>query len=83
MKSDLVHALLQIESKKDMEDFLLGILTPGEYSDISQRLEILRLLRHGYPHREIAKTLGVGISTVTRGSREIKSGRFKYLKQEE
>ena len=72
--------LLSVRDMDQMENFLLGILTPQELDDIPMRLEIVMLLKKGIPHQEIAKKLGVGVATVTRGSREIKKGRFKYVK---
>lgn len=72
--------LINTKSKEQMENLLLGILTPGELDEIQTRLEIVKLLKKKMPQQEIAKKLGVGIATVTRGSREIKRGRFKYVK---
>jgi len=74
--NQLVEVLLEIKNKKEMLDFLRGILTPKEMEEISTRLQIVRLLKKGKPQQFIAKKLGVGIATVTRGSREIKQGRF-------
>jgi len=74
--NQLVEVLLEIKNKKEMIDFLKGILTPKEMEEISTRLQIVRLLKKGKPQQFIAKKLGVGIATVTRGSREIKLGRF-------
>lgn len=55
-----------------MEKILHSLLTPSELSEISKRLQIFRLLESGMPQRQIAETLGVGIATVTRGSRAMK-----------
>lgn len=55
-----------------MEKILHSLLTPSELSEISKRLQIFRLLESGMPQRQIAETLGVGIATVTRGSRALK-----------
>ncbi|HBN59899.1 MAG TPA: transcriptional regulator, partial [Halomonas sp.] len=44
---------------------------PAEYQEISKRLQIFKLLNEGMPHRKIADTLGVGIATVSRGSRAL------------
>jgi len=74
--NQLVEVLLEIKNKKEMLDFLKGILTPKEMEEISTRLQIVKLLKKGKPQQFIAKKLGVGIATVTRGSREIKLGRF-------
>ena len=75
----LVDELTSLKSKKDMEDFLQGILTPKELDEISARLQIVKLLKKGVPQHTIAEKLGVGIATVTRGSKEIAQGRFKSV----
>lgn len=74
-----INKLLEIETKDEMRNFLKGILTPQELEEIPQRLEIVRLLKEGIPQHEIAKRLGVGVATVTRGSKEIKKGRFQNV----
>lgn len=78
--SELVEVILSIKSKELMKDFLEGILTPGELEEMPLRLQIIKMLKSGVPQREISEKLGVGIATVTRGSREIKLGRFKAVK---
>ena len=76
---DLIATLLQVENQEDMLDLLKGLLTLGELEEISCRLQIVKLLKAGMPQREIAEKLKVGIATVTRGSKEIKQGRFKKI----
>jgi TrpR family trp operon transcriptional repressor len=73
----LVQHLLSAASPQDMSTMLASLLTPGELDSIATRLEIARLLKAGVVQREIAKRLGVGIATVSRGSRELKAGKFK------
>jgi TrpR family trp operon transcriptional repressor len=77
--NELIDALLQAKNKDVMLDLLKGLLTVGELTEISRRLKIVMLLKEGYSQREIAEKLKVGIATVTRGSREIKHGRFKSV----
>lgn len=62
-----------------MENFLDGILTPQELEEIPVRLQIVKLLKKGIPQHEIAQKLGVGVATVTRGSKEITKGRFSSI----
>ncbi len=76
---ELVKTFLKNKSNEEMLDFLKGILTPREIDEISTRLQIVKLLKKGLPHQEIARRLGVGVATVTRGSREIRMGRFKKI----
>ena len=76
---ELMEAFLKLKNKKELENFLFGILTPKELIEIPHRLQIVKLLKKGVPQHEIAEKLKVGIATVTRGSREIKNGRFEYV----
>lgn len=77
--NELIGLLLNIKTKAEMEDFLLGILTPKELKEIPMRLQIVKLLKRGMVQQEIAESLGVGVATVTRGSRELQKGRFKTV----
>lgn len=76
---DLIQTLLKIESKEKMEDFLRGILTPKELLELPNRLKIIKQLKKGVSQHEIAQELKVGVATVTRGSMELKKGRFKNV----
>lgn len=77
--NDLIEAFLKIKSKREMFEFLQGILTPQEIDELPKRLAIVKLLKKGISQHDIAKKLGVGIATVTRGSKEIQKGRFKSI----
>ena len=76
---ELVEAFLKNKSASEMLDFLKGILTPKELEELVMRLQIVKLLKKGLPHQEIARRLEVGVATVTRGSRELRMGRFKKV----
>ena len=72
LHTKLFKTLAQVKgSTKDIEKIHRILLTKAEIDDISLRLEILRLLKEGQTQRSIAKSLGVGIATVTRGSRQL------------
>jgi len=77
--NELVKTVLSFKTKKELHDFFEGIFTPQELLEIPVRLQIVKLLQKGVTQHEIAKKLGVGVATVTRGSRELKLGRFKYI----
>lgn len=77
--NDLVEVLVGIRDKNEMEDFLEGILTPKELIEIPNRLAIVKMLKKGISHHDIAGKLHVGVATVTRGSRELQKGRFKNV----
>ena len=76
---ELIDSFLKQKNSIEMRDFLFGILTPKEVDEISTRLQIVKLLKKGLPHQEIARRLKVGVATVTRGSRELRIGRFKNV----
>jgi len=77
--NDFIEILLKIKNKVEMEDFLKGILTPYELVEISMRLNIVKMLKKGTPQHQIANELGVGVATVTRGSKELQKGRFQNI----
>jgi TrpR family trp operon transcriptional repressor len=76
-KEELLESLLQIKSKEEMDAFLAGILTPQELEELPKRLVIFKMLKAGIPQHEIAKKLGVGVATVTRGSHELQRGQIQ------
>ena len=72
-KAELIDHLLALETPAAMDAALATLLTPAEYLEISKRLQIFKLLKEGVPHRKIAEQLGVGIATVSRGSRALQA----------
>lgn len=74
---DLVHST---RDKELLKDFLVGITTPKERQELPMRVEIVKRLLAGEPQAKITKDLGVGIATVTRGSKELANGHFKVLR---
>ena len=69
---NLIHYFLDTPDAEAMAQKLNALLTPNEISEMQRRLQIFSLLEEGVSQREIAKQLGVGIATVTRGSRALK-----------
>ena len=70
--NELLDHLLEMRERDSLEQALRDLLTPAELAEVCNRLQILRMLEAGVPQREIAKQLGVGIATVTRGARALK-----------
>ncbi|MGK0498423.1 MAG: TrpR family trp operon transcriptional repressor [Oceanicoccus sp.] len=71
-KRELIQHLLAAADADSLERRLGELLTPSEFTEVSKRLQIFKLLEAGVPQRQIAEQLGVGIATVTRGSRALK-----------
>ncbi|HBA45528.1 MAG: Trp repressor [Candidatus Nomurabacteria bacterium GW2011_GWE2_40_10] len=81
-KKELVEVFSKIfGDKKLMTEFLTDILTPTEFEALALRWQIVKKLNKGETHRSIADDLSLGISTVTRGSRELrnKNGGFHLM----
>ena len=79
--NDLISLIHRTPDEALLEDLLVGITTDKERHELAQRLEIVKRLRAGQPQSKIASDLGVGVATVTRGSKELNQGRFKILEQ--
>ena len=62
---------------EQMSAALEGLLTPYEQQELINRLQIFELLSQGVSQRQVAQKLGVGIATVTRGSRALQAGSYK------
>lgn len=81
-KKEVIEIFSKISGdEKLMFEFLRDILTPAEFNQVSLRWQIVKKLDKRETHREIAGDLGLGISTVTRGSRELrnKNGGFALV----
>jgi TrpR family trp operon transcriptional repressor len=78
--SPLTPVVDYLTSQKDAQAMLAaleGLLTPYEQQELINRLQIFELLSKGLSQRQVAQQLGVGIATVTRGSRALKAGSYK------
>ena len=79
---DIAKFLSKVCNPKDMENFMVEILTESELDTLSKRWRILQMLSEGRTQREIAKELKVSLCKVTRGSHILKkhdSISAKYL----
>ena len=68
---EVVHELAK--DKQLLREFLFDILTPREIEEISNRWQIVKMLKNQIPHHMIAHKLHIGLGTVTRGSREMRN----------
>ena len=66
----LSKVIVDLESTKEVENFLKDILTPNEIAVIEERWAIAKLLyKKELSYREIATKLGTSTATVTRVGR--------------
>ena len=65
----LVRALCGLSSPDETEAFLTDLCTPREIEDLSQRLEVARLLDAGEPYLSVQEQTGASSTTVSRVSK--------------
>ncbi len=78
--SELHRLVASVRTADEAQELLAALLTPAERHALAERWQIVHLLLRGTPQREISETLGVGVATVTRGAKELKSGRGIFQK---
>ena len=71
--SELAFALAKTKDALLIKDFLRRLLTPAEAADIAARWALVKALEQKIPQRQIAKTLGLSLCKITRGSKEMKN----------
>ena len=76
---ELAAILMAVDNSDEMIILLRGLFTEKELEDVTRRVQIVKLLKQGVAQHVIAKKLGVGVATVTRGSMEIQKGRFRNV----
>lgn len=80
LEKQLTLAFLNQKTEVDMASFLKDILTPREFREIENRVEVARLLFLGKSYISIAQKLHVSTTTVTRTARWLTSGHGGYKK---
>jgi TrpR family trp operon transcriptional repressor len=77
---ELVEALLSAKNKEEMENLVFGLFSPNEQVEFSTRVKIVKMLKKGIPQHTIARDLGVGVATVSRGAKDLKLGKMRVIK---
>lgn len=62
----LAKAILTINNKEDMLNFLRDLCTLEELGELSARWEAAQLIAKRMPYREVAQKTGLSTTTVTR-----------------
>ena len=77
----LCAALLSLETMEECCAFLEDICTIKEFLDLSQRLEVARLLQSGASYSAITKATGASTATISRVSKccEYGSGGYRTV----
>lgn len=65
---------------KHLSDVLFDLMTEKEIQEFAERIEILRLLQKWVTQRVIAKNLGISVTTVSRWSKVLQTGKERIKK---
>lgn len=78
---ELFKAILLLETEDECFDFFEDICTVKELQDISQRLEVARMLKSGKSYQTVSKETGASTATISRVNRCLTygSGGYKNL----
>jgi uncharacterized protein YerC len=63
---DLEDSLLMVETRSEMEAFLIAVLSPSELKKFRKRWEIFQHELAGQTQRSVSSELGAGIGTASR-----------------
>lgn len=63
---ELFLAFSKIKNEKESKKFLRDICSLAELNAMSERLQIVKMIRQKIPYREISKITGASTTTVTR-----------------
>lgn len=74
----LVAALLALQTPEEARLLLGDLCTPRELEDLSQRLEVARMLDTGVSYARIQDATGASATTVARVARCLKYGEGGY-----
>ncbi len=75
---DLFKAVLKLKSVEDCHKFFEDVCTIKELEDVSQRLEVARLLKKGLNYQAISKETGASTATISRVNKCLNYGSGGY-----
>lgn len=73
-----MHAISQLKNEKEALAFFSDLCTPAELEAMTDRWEVVPLLRQGIPYRTIHEQTGVSVTTITRVARSLSYGSGGY-----
>ena len=75
---ELFKAVLKLKSNEDCRKFFEDVCTIKELQDISQRLEVAKLLKDGKNYQEVSKETGASTATICRVNKCLNYGSGGY-----
>lgn len=80
-KDLLIKTFRDLETRKELANFLEDLLTEDEFIDFSQRIKIAKLILEGKTYDEIAEKVGTSTATVSKIGQVIKYGKGAFKKE--
>ncbi len=74
----LSEALLSLQTRQEMKQFLEDLCTPAELEAMVDRWRVAQLLEQGYSYRDIREMTEVSVTTVGRVARFLEQGTGGY-----
>ena len=78
MFDEFFEAVLKLKSKEDCRKFFEDVCTIKELQDVSQRLEVAKLLEQKKTYQEISKITGASTATISRVNKCLQYGKNGY-----
>ena len=75
---ELFEAILKLKSKEDCEKFFEDVCTIKELQDVTQRLQVARLLKEKKNYQEVSKLTGASTATISRVNKCLNYGSGGY-----
>ena len=66
LTDNLFDIILKLETREECYEFFEDLCTINELHDMSQRLEVARMLRHGEKYDKIEEATGASTATISR-----------------
>lgn len=79
LTDQLFDAILHLETREECYEFFEDLCTINELRDMSQRLEVARMLRDGEKYDQIEAATGASTATISRVKRCLKFGADGYV----
>jgi tryptophan synthase beta chain len=80
--NDFVEFIYSIRDFDLFEDFMDAITSDKDKENLPKRVEVIKKLLSDESQHKIAGDLGVGVATVTKGSKLLAGGKFKIFRKE-
>ena len=75
---DLFEAILRLKSKEDCQKFFEDVCTIKELQDITQRIQVAKLLIEKKNYQEVSKETGASTATISRVNKCLNYGSGGY-----